>query len=61
VPNLPLNAKVRNATPGQRPPNRTYVFAAFGGRWPGIAFLVLASWRLALLLPVGRAAQDGAG
>src|SRR5271154_6267774 len=22
--------------------SRTYVFAAFGGRWPGVAFLILA-------------------
>ena len=28
---------------------RTYVFAAFGGRWPGVAFLILAlSGNLAL-------------
>jgi hypothetical protein len=29
--------------------SRTYVFAAFGGRWPGVIFLILAlSGKLAL-------------
>jgi hypothetical protein len=31
---------------------RTYIFAAFGGRWPGVAYLILAlSGTLALWVP----------
>jgi hypothetical protein len=38
--------------------SRTYVFAAFDGRWPGVTFLILAlSGKLALgLLPPGKLA-----
>jgi hypothetical protein len=33
-------------------PSRTYVFTASGGRWPGVAFLILAlSGKWAALLP----------
>jgi hypothetical protein len=43
--------------------SRTYVFAAFDGRWPGVTFLILAlSGKLALgPIAPGRGWQAGAG
>jgi hypothetical protein len=44
--------------------SRTYVFAAFDGRWPGVTFLILAlSGKLALgpIAPGSRGWFDGWG
>ena len=38
--------------------SRMYVFAAFGGRWPGVAFLILALSGNLTLGPIARGSRS---